>query len=754
MAEWLYFALPLAAGGLGLLLALRWMIGRCHTSSRQIYEVGFPRGLDSAAVEAFARGLSGLRPPRWRRVLDMPAVVWEVKATAGAITFVVRAEKRCSEFILGQLRAAIPSARVSQLQEPQSFHSSLAGELRLDNSRRQLNVDPAEVVSTAILATLRPLEADESMMVQWVISPADSPLPAAPKPTYTPTGNNPLLQAGRAIFGSNQFVPKTKGERDKRDGPHFHCSVRLGVQAANVARSRHLLKRLTAAFHTANAIGVGFRRRRIASSLTVNRIRRASTSLLAPLCYLNSKEIAALMGAPLGEVTLPGLALGRSRQLPAPSGLPQLGPAFAVSNYPGSTARLTFGLSSLPYHAWVIGPTGSGKSELLRNLIAAYIKLGASVIVFDSKAELARSVADLVPRNRLGDFVLLDPSDSHPIGINILSAANANAELVGDKLLGVFVKLWGDLVGPASQDTMRAVFITLAHAGYTLVEFSKLLLDDAWRRKIVSQLDDPITLEPFWGAFDSLSAGERAQRISAPTNKVRSILARRPLRDVVGQEHGLDLAEVLSRPSILSIALSKGSIGEGGAALFGSVLLTLIWGHLQGRASLPAGKRFPTLLILDEFQDYVSLPVSLGDLLAQARALNVGVICAHQHAAQLPTQLVRDLRSNARSQIAFGLAAPDARLFAEEFLPYLTADDLRGLDHFEVAARLCVDGKLLTPATGVTLPPPDVTGLGDKAREMSRERYGKDRATIEAEIRARHGERPGSGGLGQRRRAA
>lgn len=750
------FLLILIASGVAVMtgvLVVRHLDRSTREASRVTYEATFPRGLDVRAVEAFVRALAGLRQPRWQRLLSGPAVVWEIEADAAAVRYRLTIEAGSVEYVTAQLRGAIPSVRLTRVDR-NATRPDLSAELRLSNLGRQLRVESPHTSAAAFLAALRPLGRGEHLSVQCVISPCGSPAVSEARSGQAQPVD-PLSALLSVVRGRGQQAPRTKPERDKQVGPHFACSLRLAVSAPSVDRQRQLLRRLLAAFHVMNGPGVGFRRRHLPSVVVSPWVADARSSLTAPVVYVNAAELAVLLATPLGDVQVSGLELGSARQLPPPAGLPADGPRFAISNHHDSQRALTYGPRSLPYHAWVIGSTGSGKSTLLLNLIADYMRLGVTVVVLDTKTDLVRDAVELIPEHRVSDLVLIDPSDTHPVGLNFLAGAAGDADRLADQMVGTFVRLWGaGAVGPRSQDILRACFQTLATVpGATLVELPLLLLDEAYRRRVVAKLDDPVVLGPQWGAFEALSDAERAQHVAPSMNKIRAVLARRPLRDVVGQSTGLDIAEVLSRSSILMVSLSKGTIGEDAASLLGSLVLLRLWQVLSARAALPPSERRPVLLVCDEFQDYMAMPLSFGDMLAQARALNVGVVAAHQHLGQLPPPLRSDLRANARSKVCFGLTAQDARVFAEEFSPHLSAADLQALGRYEVVAQLCLDGQVLAPATGVTLPPPEPTSAGERARRLSRERYGRPRSAVDAEIRARHGERPGSGAVGSRRRS-
>src|SRR5205807_1615591 len=116
---------------------------------------------------------------------------------------------------------------------------------------------------------------------------------------------------------------------------------------------------------------------------------------------------------------------------------------------------------------------------------------------------------------------------------------------------------------------------------------------------------------------------------------------------------------------------------------------------------------------VDEFQDYLSLPTSIGDMLVQARSFGLGLTLAHQHLGQLPAAIREGVLANARSKVVFQTTAKDARTLASEFSP-LTADDLQGLGPYEVALKVALAGRVSSPATGVTSPPPEATGLAQE----------------------------------------
>ena len=134
-----------------------------------------------------------------------------------------------------------------------------------------------------------------------------------------------------------------------------------------------------------------------------------------------------------------------------------------------------------------LGPTGSGKSTLLLNLITQDIAAGRAVVVIEPKGDLIAEVLQRIPPSRVGDVVLLDPTDTaRPVGLNPLALGGRSPELVADQLLGLFHALYIAHWGPRTHDILGASLLTLARLpGMTLAALPLLLTDAAFRRRVV-----------------------------------------------------------------------------------------------------------------------------------------------------------------------------------------------------------------------------------------------------------------------------
>ncbi len=701
------------------------------------FELTFPRDAAAEQVLAFVRCLSGLRRPWWRALLTgQPVVCLEIRADHSGLRHLLGVPPGMSEYVLAQLRQSLPGIRTEEAtREPEATSEAL--ELRLNNNLSPLSAEHPAEASAAVMAGLLPLSPGEHAVIQWLIAPSRFPLES-----WAPWERPPSAAAQRAL-------------RDKQSEPAFAVAVRLGAASRSRERSQGIVRRLLGPFHLGTTPEATFRRRLIPSGFVSSQIAGASRPLFSWPALLNARELAAFLGLPIGGPLLPGLTLGTARHLPPSSELPERGRVIGEATFPGAERRLALSTEDSLRHLHAIGPTGVGKSTLLTSLAIQDAAAGHATIVIDPKGDLADDVLDRLPRARARDVIVFDPTDAErPVGFNLLEGVEAAPELITDHVVGIFHRLYSAFWGPRTDDILRAGVLTLAgEPGMTLCEVPTLLTDPGFRRRVLGRVDDHV-LESFWGWFESLSEAERGQAIGPVTNKLRSFLLRKRLRNVIGQaESTISLEQVLAKRQVLVVSLAKGVLGEDAASLLGAALIARLWQAAQGRAALAPSERHPTFCHIDEFQDYLSLPTSLGGVLAQARGYGLGLTLSHQHLGQLPKPVREAVLANARSKVVFQTTATDARVLARELGPELTAEDLQSLGAFEAYVAAAAGRRVLPPTSIKTLPPGKSTGLGERIRTHSRERYGRPAGEVEREIRARSEREPEPSAVGTRRRS-
>lgn len=261
------------------------------------------------------------------------------------------------------------------------------------------------------------------------------------------------------------------------------------------------------------------------------------------------------------------------------------------------------------------------------------------------------------------------------------------------------------------DDTMRVACLTLMrHAKPTLSLVPSLLQDREFRARFTHGLDDPDGLGGFWVWYDGINEQFRGQVIAPVLARLRAFLLRDFVKSVIGNAHSsFDMGAILDG-GVLLCRLPKGILGEETSRILGSLIVARVWQAAIARATIPEDQRKDACLYLDECQNFLTLPGSVGDMLAEARGFRLGLVLAHQDLAQLPKDVAAAVSANARSKVFFTVDPADARELSRHTKPELDEHDLAHLDVYTAAARLLVDNRELPGFTFVTNPPTPVVG--------------------------------------------
>jgi hypothetical protein len=704
----------------GVVLLVRWLESLLWRRQLVAYRLELPRRLTHDQVSGWLAALGAA-------TRHIPVVI-EVVATDRGISHFMAMPRFHARLLLSQARNMLPGLSAEEVPEylEDEIIVRAAGELRLTSTSHPLGEDRASSASGALLSALQPLGRGQTISISWVLAGTTTPHPA----------------------GLTKLAPDlARFRRLKQRSPLIRAVVRVSVSGAPPRIARALLYRVYSSMRVLDGPGSALVRRVLPWRVVAARIRDRDIPITVWPAILNTRELAGLLGLPLGDMKAPGLTVGAGRQLPPPPDLPRKGLVIAHSNYSGMTSRpLALKRADLLQHLYLLGPTGSGKSTEIENLAIQTARLGDGIFVVDPKADLCEEIMARLPEDRAQDVILLNPAATNqPIGFNILQSAHDehSRELVVDDVVHIFGEIWKSSFGPRTADVLRNALLTLTAtkasdgSAFTLAEVAPLLENPSFRRFVTAQLSVPESVRPFWTAFDTMSVGERGQTIGPSLNKLRALTTRTSLRLMLGQSKGLDVADVFTKRRILLASLNKGVVGTETAQLLGSLLVAGLRNAALRRAAIPKEKRRPAWAFLDEFQDVLRMGDDLADGLAQARGLGLGYVLANQYLGQLPPSTQAAVLGTVRSTIVFQLDYDDARILERRFNPSLTVEDLMGLGTYEIAARLCVDRQTRPPVTGKTLPLDEPIRDAFALTQASRERFGVPRADVEAGLRAR-----------------
>lgn len=391
---------------------------------------------------------------------------------------------------------------------------------------------------------------------------------------------------------------------------------------------------------------------------------------------------------------------------------------FAKTNHRNSGRMFGIRQCDRRSHFYVCGKTGTGKSWLLRTMIAQDIAAGRGCALFDPHGDLVRQVYALIPAERRADIVFINAPDPESIvRFNPLSGIPAQRRAFATAgFVEVLKKLWPDDWGPRLEHLVRNVILTLLESeSASLAAIPALLSDRDFRKELVAKVETGAVREFWTKEYERYSPAFRAVVVAPLQNKLGALLTDPNLhRVLIDEGDQLDVRAAMDSGKILLVNLDKGKLGEGPSSLLGSFLLSHIALVGISRSDQLEVTRRDFLVYLDEFQNFTTL--SIATMLSELRKYHVGLVLAHQHLSQLDHAIRDAVFGNAGTVVSFRVGAGDAGYLAREFAPVFSAEDLISLPRFHVYVRLQIDGEASRPFSATTLETPPAADVVAPAR--------------------------------------
>ena len=342
------------------------------------------------------------------------------------------------------------------------------------------------------------------------------------------------------------------------------------------------------------------------------------------------------------------------------------------------TLRLPF---AIPHklrfeHHVIVGGTGQGKTVALQRLIAHDLQddRQPSIVVIDSQQRLINSIA------RLQAF-----RDRNPIIINPFDAVGLNAfdmhrdrqaqydeharDQIYNQTLDVFSYLFNSLLGADLSVRQTALFNNLVALMLKLPEIMKrnaTLLD------LMRYMDNPAAYASVVEALPELEREFFQKDFKAPQYnqtkeqikyRLRAILGNKSLSKLfLSPRTTIDFHEEINRGSVILIDTNKDYLGKTNSGYMGRVCIMLLLKAILERAANPSDR--PVFVYIDEAGEYFDS--SIDNFLTEARKYKAGLILAHQHIGQMPTDLRASVASNTAIKFAGGVSTNDARILAPD----------------------------------------------------------------------------------------
>jgi hypothetical protein len=333
------------------------------------------------------------------------------------------------------------------------------------------------------------------------------------------------------------------------------------------------------------------------------------------------------------------------------------------------------------------------------------------------------------------------------MGLNLLEYDERYPEqkiFVINELLAIFNKLFDMKVagGPAFEQYFRnsaGLVMEDPASGSTLLEIGRVLSDKPFRDMKLSKCKNPI-IKQFWeNAEKTTGEASLANFVPYITNKFDVFISNDIMRPVIAQQHSvLNFRDIMDNKKILLVNLSKGRLGDINSHLIGLLLVGKITMAALSRVDIIGkGPVNDFYMYIDEFQNVTT--DSINTILSEARKYRLSLTVAHQYIEQLDEGIRNAVFGNVGTMVVHRVSPENAEVFAKQFAPTFTPDDIIKQENFNCYIKMLVNGVPVKAFNSHTpFPSRGNADTAEKIKELSYLKYGRPREQVEQEITARY----------------
>ncbi len=420
---------------------------------------------------------------------------------------------------------------------------------------------------------------------------------------------------------------------------------------------------------------------------------------------LATSELASLFHFPHSQtVKTENVVKSLSKTLPAPISLKngtKLDLILGKNTHHGSSTLIGLTEAERERHIYMIGGTGNGKTTMLMYGLVQDMQAGKGIAIVDPHGDLAKTLLEHVPPERMDDVIYFDPDDvDFPISMNLLelppgltgSSLEKEKDRVTESVISVLRKIFSDddSGGHRIEYVLRnAIQTALTLEDPTIFTIFELLTNDDFRKKVTNGLPDG-TLKNFWkNELAKAGSMQRVKMSQGVTSKIGRFEFSVHTKRVMGQPKStIDFDDILQSGKILICNFSKGRLGEEASALFGTAVLAKLQVAANRRDIISQTDRRPFYLYVDEFQNFATMPFV--QMLSEARKYRLFLTMAEQSTSQQEEQrMVNIILANVGTVICFRTGSPfDERLILPLFKPYIEEGEIANLPSFSFYVRI------------------------------------------------------------------
>ncbi|MFH1705315.1 MAG: DUF87 domain-containing protein [Patescibacteria group bacterium] len=743
----------------GLVVWWRWRKREEDALKFVLLQIAIPKNNEVKidAMEQIISSLSSIKTGgKFKFLKTQPHISLELVSTGGEIKFYISCHRKIKELVERQIHGGYSDAEIKEVEEHNIFNEkgkvvyswlvAKKEEFYPLKTYKELPTDPISGITSAMAK----LEQGEGAAVQILISPADSSWQKSGKRFISDTKKQEAdpEKASFKVDARTLEAVETKCTK-----PGFETSIRIIVCAPDMEIAKARLGNIKSSFAQFDSPwnNLSSKKIRFKYSFMVDFIYRYQPVLWwGGRTVLNSEEIASMYHFPNKMIETPNIYWLKAKPAPPPANLPTSGIYLGKSSYRGMEKPVYIQDSDRQRHIYIIGKTGTGKSELQKEMIIQDINAGRGICLIDPH-DLSEQILEYIPPERAEDVIYFDPSETErPMGLNLLEAETEDQKhFAATAVINLMYKLFDPyktgIVGPRFEHAVRNAMLTAMYEpGATFMEVVKILQnpDGAYLRKILPKVKDTVVREYWTEQIAHTSDFHKSEVLDYIVSKFGRFVTNKMIRNIIGQsKSSFDFRKVMDEGKILIINLAKGKIGEENSSFLGLLLVPRILMAAMSRQDIPEEQRRNFYLYVDEFQNFAT--PDFAQILSEARKYHLNLAVANQFIGQIEEEVKNAIFGNTGTIISFRVGVSDANYLAREFQPVFSEEDLINVERFHAYIKTIVNGEPVTPFSMDTTKDMEEDKqrrnpkLAETIKRLSILKYGRPAEVVEKEIASR-----------------
>lgn len=710
------------------------------------------------AMEQLFGSLSSIKKGGWKQKFSVqPAIAFEIIAKEEDIKFYVWTPSEYKDLIEKQIHGAYPDAEIVEVDEVNIFDTEgkvAYKSFQLSKSNyyplKTFKDLPTDIMAP-LTSALAKMGKGEAVAIQILISPAEVPWQKDGGKFISDTKKQESSSESAKYSVSGKTLEAVEGKISK---PGFETSIRIVAVAPTKETAKQHIDNISSALSQTSSEMNNLSGRKIYNKTSfmqdfIYRYQPMFNFYKNHVSVLNSEELATLFHFPNRQITTPHIHWLHSKTAPAPAEVPEEGLYLGKSVYRGVERKICLGDDDRRRHMYIIGATGTGKTELLKDMIMQDINNGKGICFMDPHGDAVEDILRLIPPERAEDVVYFRPSDTdRPMGLNLLEANTEDQKhFVATSVINMMYKLFDPyktgIVGPRFEHAVRNAMLTvMSEKGSTFIEVMRALTDARFVQELLPKVDDPIIRRYWTDQIAQTSDFHKSEVLDYITSKFGRFVTNKMIRNIIGQStSSFSFRDVMDNGKILLINLAKGELSEENSNFLGLILVPRILMAAMSRTDTPEDQRRDFYLYVDEFQNFATPDFAV--ILSEARKYKLNLVVANQFIGQMEEEVKNAVFGNVGTKVAFRVGVTDANYLQHEFSPIFGEDDLLNVERFHAYVKTIVHNQPMTPfSLDTTKDISKINNMKDERvaeviREMSRLKYGRDLRLVDAEISRR-----------------